>query len=112
MIKTLHFVWVRYIFRSRIRRLFRRRCRVSVTGDQLLPRSEWLYLISLVTDLASVGVGAGVGHGEHAGLTVLKLEVLVCELLTVDGLSTLAPKKYTRQDKKRGADNFPRGPPK
>lgn len=33
-------------------------------------------------------VGAGVGHGEQVGLAVLLLEVLVGELLTVDGLAT------------------------
>lgn len=32
--------------------------------------------------------GAGVGHGEDAGAGVLQVEVLVLELLAVDGLST------------------------
>ena len=38
-------------------------------------------------ELGSVGVGAGVGHGEHEGLVVGELEVLVGELLAVDGLA-------------------------
>lgn len=41
----------------------------------------------LATD---VRVGAGVGHGEEEGLVVGQLEVLVAELLAVDGLSTSA----------------------
>ena len=32
-------------------------------------------------------VGASVGHGEEAGLGVLELEVLIGELLAVDGLA-------------------------
>jgi hypothetical protein len=32
-------------------------------------------------------VGAGVGHGQQEGLAVLELEVLVGELLAVDGLA-------------------------
>lgn len=35
-------------------------------------------------ELRAVGVLSGVGHGQHAGLGVLELEVLVGELLTVD----------------------------
>jgi hypothetical protein len=38
----------------------------------------------------NVRVGAGVGHGEHERLLVGELEVLVGELLTVDGLATSA----------------------
>lgn len=38
-------------------------------------------------------VGAGVGHGEEEGLVVGELEVLVGELLTVDGLATSALSK-------------------
>jgi len=38
-------------------------------------------------ELRAVCVGAGVGHGEQAGLGVLELEVLVLELLAVDGLA-------------------------
>ena len=39
---------------------------------------------------ASLRVRAGVGHGEEEGLVVGQLEVLVAELLAVDGLSTSA----------------------
>jgi hypothetical protein len=35
-----------------------------------------------------IRVGAGVGHGEEERLVVGELEVLVGELLAVDGLST------------------------
>lgn len=38
----------------------------------------------------NVRVGASVGHGEHERLVVAELEVLVGELLTVDGLATSA----------------------
>ena len=41
-------------------------------------------------ELAAVGVGAGVGHGEHEGLLVRELEVLVCEFLAVDGFAARA----------------------
>jgi hypothetical protein len=41
-------------------------------------------------ELGAVGVWAGVGHGEETWLGVLDLEVLVLELLAVDGLSTSA----------------------
>ena len=41
-------------------------------------------------ELGAVGVGAGVGHGEEERLVVGELEVLVGELLAVDGLSTSA----------------------
>ena len=37
-------------------------------------------------ELRAVGVGAGVGHAEHARLVVLVLEVLIREGLSVDGL--------------------------
>ena len=37
---------------------------------------------------ARLRVGAGVGHGQEEGLVVGQLEVLVAELLAVDGLST------------------------
>jgi len=39
-------------------------------------------------ELGSVGVRSSVGHREKSGLGVLELEVLVSELLTVDGLSS------------------------
>lgn len=35
-------------------------------------------------ELGSIGVGAGVGHGELALLGVLELEVLILELVAVD----------------------------
>ena len=38
-------------------------------------------------ELGAVGVGASVGHGQQVGLGVLDLEVLIGELLAVDGLS-------------------------
>lgn len=38
-------------------------------------------------ELGAVGVGSGVGHGEHEGLLVGELEVLVGKLLAVDGLA-------------------------
>jgi hypothetical protein len=41
-------------------------------------------------ELRAVGVGAGVGHGEQERLVVAELEVLVGELLAVDGLATSA----------------------
>ena len=40
------------------------------------------------TDLGAVGVWAGIGHGQQAGLGVLQQEVLVGELLPVDGLAS------------------------
>jgi hypothetical protein len=39
-------------------------------------------------ELGSVGVGSSVGHGEQEGLVVPQLEVLIGELVSVDGLST------------------------
>ena len=41
-------------------------------------------------ELGAVGVGAGVGHAEEEGLAVLELEVLVRELLAVDGFAASA----------------------
>ena len=41
-------------------------------------------------ELGAVGVGAGVGHGQHEGLLVGELEVLVCEFLAVDGFAARA----------------------
>ena len=38
-------------------------------------------------ELRAVGVGAGVGHAEHEGLLVREFEVLVRELLAVDGFA-------------------------
>lgn len=39
-------------------------------------------------ELGSVGVGTSVGHGEDTGTSVLEGEVLISELLTVNGLTT------------------------
>jgi len=41
-------------------------------------------------ELGAVGVWSGVGHGEKSWLGVLSGEVLIGELLTVDGLATSA----------------------
>ena len=41
-------------------------------------------------ELRAVGVGAGVGHGQEVGLRVGELEVLVVELVAVDGLAASA----------------------
>ena len=41
-------------------------------------------------DQCCLRVGASVGHGQQTGLLVLELEVLISELLAVDGLATSA----------------------
>jgi hypothetical protein len=41
-------------------------------------------------ELRAVGVGARVGHGQQAGAGVLQLEILVGELLAVDGFAASA----------------------
>ena len=41
-------------------------------------------------ELGAVGVGAGVSHGESAGVDVLQAEVFVLELVAVDRLATSA----------------------
>ncbi|KAI0560751.1 hypothetical protein FGB62_101g018 [Gracilaria domingensis] len=41
-------------------------------------------------ELRAVGVGPGVGHGQRAGAQVLEREVLVVELVAVDGLAARA----------------------
>jgi len=41
-------------------------------------------------ELGAVGVGTSVGHGEDARASVLQLEVLISELLAIDGLATSA----------------------
>ena len=43
-------------------------------------------------ELRSVGVGAGVGHGEQPGGAMLHQEVLIIELGTIDALSARAIK--------------------
>ena len=40
------------------------------------------------THLRAVGARSSVGHGEHAGASVLLDEVLILKLLAVDALST------------------------
>lgn len=37
--------------------------------------------------LVNLRIWSGVGHGQQTGLVVLQLEVLVCELLAIDGLA-------------------------
>jgi len=44
-------------------------------------------------ELASIGVGSSIGHGKGASATVLSPEVLVLELVPVDGLATPAVAK-------------------
>jgi len=39
-------------------------------------------------ELGSIGVRSGVGHGKDSRSSVLELEVLVSELLSIDGLSS------------------------
>jgi len=39
-------------------------------------------------ELRAVGVRSSISHGKETGLGVLQCEVLVCEFLAVDGLST------------------------
>lgn len=41
-------------------------------------------------ELRAVGAGTGVGHGEDTGASVPQVEVLILELLAVDGLATSA----------------------
>ena len=41
-------------------------------------------------ELGTVGVRAGIGHGEQVGLGVLQLEVFISEFLSVDGFSSSA----------------------
>ena len=39
-------------------------------------------------ELAAIGVGSRIGHGQHVGLVVAQLEVLVGERVAIDGLSS------------------------
>ena len=41
-------------------------------------------------ELGAVSIWAGIGHGEKARFGVLELEVLILELLAVDGLAASA----------------------
>ena len=47
-----------------------------------------LGLGSAEEELASVSVGASIGHGENSSSSVLQGEVLILELVAVDGLAT------------------------
>jgi len=49
---------------------------------------EPLSLHSTNEELAAVGVGTSIGHGQSAWASVLELEVLISELLSVDGLTS------------------------
>jgi len=49
-----------------------------------------MYITKSDEELRSVGSRTGVGHGEETGLVVLVVEVLVSELLSVDGLAASA----------------------
>lgn len=62
---------------------------VMKNWEPLLQRSQ---LGNMMEDLstANLRVGTSVGHGEQTGAVVLVDEVLVGELLTVDGLATSA----------------------
>lgn len=64
-------------------------------------------LIDRLTDLAAVGVGAGVGHGQDSGLGVPQLEVLVGELLAVDRLTACVHTSHNKQDKTSVEDCTP-----
>lgn len=55
-------------------------------------------------ELGSVGVGSSVGHGEQEGLVVPQLEVLIGELVSVDGLSTGTVVVGELRVSKRGID--------
>ena len=39
-------------------------------------------------ELAAVGVGAGIGHAQHSGVSVFELKIFVGELLSVDRFAT------------------------
>jgi len=47
-----------------------------------------LGLSSAQEELGTVGVGSSVSHGQDSGSGVLQLEVLVLELVTIDGLAS------------------------
>jgi len=57
-------------------------------------------------ELGAVGVGASVGHGQKELLVVLQLEVLIGELLAVNGLATgaVAAGKVTTLEHETGND--------
>jgi hypothetical protein len=58
---------------------------VTKNWEPLLERISVMYMLERE---GSVRVGAGVGHGQEEGGLMLQLEVLIGELLTVDGLAT------------------------
>merc|ERR1719412_2410230 len=64
-------------------------------------------------ELGSVGVGAGVGHGEQPGGAVLHQEVLIIELGTIDALSprTIKILKISTLDHELGNDAMEDGAP-
>lgn len=63
-------------------------------------------------ELGSVGIGAGVSHGHDAGASVLQLEVLILELLAVDGLApgTVVVGEVTSLAHEAGDDSVEDGP--
>ena len=63
-------------------------------------------------ELRAVGAGTGVGHGEDPGAGVSELEVLVGELVTVDGLSSrsVAPGEVAALAHELGDDAVEGGP--
>merc|ERR1719343_367810 len=54
--------------------------------DDVLP-IEPLRLDRAQEELGAIGVRTSIGHGQDARTCVLQSEVLICKLLTVDGLS-------------------------
>lgn len=64
---------------------------MKASGASLnLQRKSSYIEIRRIAHLATVGVHAGIGHGQDSGFGVLELEVLVREFLAVDGLAALA----------------------
>jgi hypothetical protein len=63
-------------------------------------------LLRTAMGLVSLRVGAGVSHGEDTGASVLQSEVLVPELLAVDGLTagTVASSEVTTLEHELGDD--------
>jgi len=62
-------------------------------------------------ELGTVGVLSGVGHGKETGLGVAELEVLILELLAIDGLATSAimPGEVTTLEHEVGDDTVEAG---
>ena len=59
----------------------------SLSCSHRVPPIEPLRLGHCDEELAAVGVGPGVGHGQEAGAGVLQVKVLVAEGAAVDGLA-------------------------